>query len=180
MNANPIIGREVVALLLKGAQGPNPEILTGLKQTGPSSGFLLPPGGKIKEEDKSPLHAVKRECFEESDLRVSRGVFVAKLLVTIANTKVEIHVSFFEFRGWRGRLVNMTPEYSWLKFLPVANYPWDKALPGDSAWLKGLLDTRLEETYWWKQPKQILSIHVRCGENRHDLLEVIHGTCDAK
>lgn len=171
------VGQQVVSLLLKKLKSGTYEMLAGLKATGPLAGYIVPPGGKIKPEDKTALHGTKRETREESKLRASKGVLIAKLTIKITSAKQEFDVLFFEFREWEGELENRTPEYFWLKFISLEQYPWGKSIPGDEKWLKQIIESRIKETYWWKQAGQIPHITVVCGENRKDVKDIITGVC---
>lgn len=152
--------RQVASFLLRHTKGKEPQLLLGLKLRGVVAGLVMPPGGHIEKQDRSPIAASRREAFEETDLRVRKGQRVAELRVRIDGTRTKVRVQIIKSTRWTGRLKNKSGEFKWLKFLEFSKIPWG-LMPGERRWYEDVV----------VKGKRRL-VHIHCGTDRKDVLSV--------
>ena len=121
---------------------------------GTIKGFLTPPGGKREQIDKSFYETAHRELFEETGLIGVDERKVATVTINIKGTQRTLRIHVFKCTNWTGRLKVEEREFSYLRFFPFDEIPWDKLAPGDQLWLEPVLKGRT------------LGATITCGSSR--------------
>jgi len=116
------------------------KVLLGTKKYGNAKGKLNGFGGKIEETDKNIYEAVKREVYEETNLKITDPPLHGVLIFNHKNKREKNVVYIFKIKNFKGR-IKESDEMS-VQWVEVGSIPRNKMWDSDKYWFDYILEDR--------------------------------------